>query len=65
MDILTERTKLNVSQAELATRLGLHQTTVHRWEKEDLIPKPRDIFAIRAALDAIAAERATSQRKAS
>lgn len=64
MDISTERKALNVSQADIAARLGVHQTTILRWEKGELKPRPRDLMAVRVALDEIVSERDATQGKA-
>lgn len=35
-DIKALRTSLGESQAEFASRFGVYQTTIHRWETEGL-----------------------------
>lgn len=57
MDISAERGASKLTQAELAAKLGVHQTTVMRWEKGELTPNSRDLIAIRTAIDALVAER--------
>lgn len=50
------RKKTGLSQAAIAAKLGVHQTTVQRWEKGDLPMKPRDEFAVQVAIDALSSE---------
>ena len=55
-DIQSARKKLRESQAQFGARLGVNQSTVHRWETEG---PPGDAFtqrAISAALDDLPAQ---------
>lgn len=54
-DIKTIREALEVSQAELAAMLGVHQTTVARFENGDLPTNKRTLLAAQALLAAKAA----------
>lgn len=45
MDITATRKALGLSQAALAEKLGVTQSTVSRWEKN---PDPRTILALEA-----------------
>ncbi|NBC37339.1 helix-turn-helix domain-containing protein [Novosphingobium sp. FSY-8] len=47
-DIQTIRSQLGLSQAEMAEQLGLHQSTISRFERGDLIPDKRTLIAVRA-----------------
>ncbi len=50
MDFAAARKTLNLSQAELAERLGVNQATVSRFENGDLTPNIRTVLAMRALL---------------
>jgi len=47
-EMLQIRNKLGLSQAELAERLGLHQSTISRFERGELEADKRTILAVRA-----------------
>jgi DNA-binding XRE family transcriptional regulator len=47
-DIRAIRRELQLSQAELATKLGLHQTTISRFETGDLALDERTELALEA-----------------
>lgn len=49
-DIRDARRVLGLSQSELATKLGVHQTTVSRFETGDLPADERTVLAINALL---------------
>lgn len=44
-DILAIRKELGLSQAEMASRLGLHQTTISRFERGELPLDRRTMLA--------------------
>lgn len=46
MDVRTLRKSLDLSQAELAARLGVTQSTVSRWETGELPLSKRDLLAL-------------------
>lgn len=48
MDIRAIRTELELSQAELAAKLGLHQTTISRFESGNLPVDERTALAVEA-----------------
>lgn len=50
MDMREARKALDLSQAELAARLGVHQTTISRFETGDLEVDARTGLALRALL---------------
>ena len=54
-DLLSIRKTLGLSQAELADRLGLHQSTISRFENGDLPLDKRTLLAAQALLNARAA----------
>jgi len=58
MDISATRKEFGLSQADIAAKLGVHQTTVMRWERGDLRMRPRDVFAVEVAIGQLKAERA-------
>lgn len=62
MDIAAIRKQHSLSQAEIAGKLGVHQTTILRWEKGDLPMKARDELAVQAAVDQLLAERPSPDR---
>lgn len=47
-DILSIRKALGLSQAEMADKLGLHQSTISRFERGDLPLDKRTLLAARA-----------------
>jgi transcriptional regulator with XRE-family HTH domain len=49
-DILTIRKALGLSQSEMAERLGLHQTTISRFERGDLETDKRTLLAAQLLL---------------
>jgi transcriptional regulator with XRE-family HTH domain len=50
-ELRIRRVELNISQAELATQLGVSQQTISRWETVGTVaPGPRRIAALAAAL---------------
>lgn len=57
MDIAATRKDLGLSQADIAGKLGVHQTTIMRWEKGELPMKPRDVLAVEAAIEQLLTER--------
>lgn len=57
MDIAAVRKQHSLSQAEIAGKLGVHQTTILRWERGELPMKARDVLAVQAAVEQILAER--------
>lgn len=61
MDIAAVRKQHSLSQAEIAGKLGVHQTTILRWEKGELPMKARDELAVQAAVDQLLAERPTPE----
>lgn len=48
--ILEIRKALSISQTEMAERLGLHQSTISRFERNEIIPDKRTMIAARALL---------------
>lgn len=58
MDFAATRKELGLSQAEIANVLGVHQTTIMRWEKGTLPMRPRDEIAVQVAIDRLRTERA-------
>jgi transcriptional regulator with XRE-family HTH domain len=54
LDIATIRKELNLTQTELAERLGVHQTTISRFETGDLPLDKRTELAIEALRKAAA-----------
>jgi transcriptional regulator with XRE-family HTH domain len=56
-DIAADRKAHDLTQADLAGRLGVDQATVSRWESGKLTPNSRDFIAIRTAIDELAGER--------
>lgn len=58
MDISATRKEHGLSQAAIAAKLGVHQTTVMRWENGTLPMRPRDVFAVRVAIDKLIEDRA-------
>lgn len=50
LTILDIRKALNLSQAEMADRLGLNQSTISRFETQGLIPDKRTMLAATALL---------------
>jgi len=48
------RSALGISQAEMADLLGLHQTTISRFERGDMPLDKRTLLAARALLQAAA-----------
>lgn len=57
MDIATERKQHGLSQAEIAAKLGVHQTTIMRWERGELPMRPRDEMAVGVAIEQLLEER--------
>lgn len=55
-DLASIRTALNLTQAELAERLGVHQSTISRFESGDLPTDPRTLLAAKALLAGIVPE---------
>lgn len=53
-DLQTIRKALNLSQAELADKLGLHQSTISRFETGELPLDKRTLLAAQALLKAAA-----------
>lgn len=51
-DIQTIRKALGLSQAEMANRLGLHQTTISRFERGELPLDKRTLLAAQSLLKA-------------
>lgn len=49
-DIRDARRVLGLSQSELATKLGVHQTTISRFETGDLPADERTVLAVNALL---------------
>ena len=49
--IKTIRERLGVSQSQMAEMLGLHQSTISRFEKGDLPTDKRTLLAAQALLD--------------
>lgn len=47
-ELRTIRTELGLTQAEFADRLGLHQSTISRFEKGDLPLDKRTLLAAQA-----------------
>jgi len=54
-DMLAIREALKLSQAEMAEKLGLHQSTISRFERGDLPVDKRTLLAAQALLSAKAA----------
>lgn len=50
--IRERRALLNMSQVALATEVGVHQTTVSKWEKGEVAPSHYHIPRVAAALHA-------------
>ncbi|AOR76317.1 helix-turn-helix domain-containing protein [Novosphingobium resinovorum] len=50
--ILEIRKALNISQAEMADRLGLHQSSISRLERNEIVPDKRTMIAAQALLSA-------------
>jgi transcriptional regulator with XRE-family HTH domain len=48
--ILDIRKALGVSQVEMAQRLGLNQSTISRFERNEIVPDKRTMIAARALL---------------
>lgn len=53
-ELRTIRTELGLTQAEFADRLGLHQSTISRFEKGDLPLDKRTLLAAQALRKAAA-----------
>lgn len=51
-DLRTIRTELGLTQSEFADRLGLHQSTISRFEKGDLPLDKRTLLAAQSLRDA-------------
>ena len=60
-NMLAIREALGLTQVEMADRLGLHQTTISRFERGDLLPDKRTLLA---AQSLIIAEARTPDRSA-
>jgi len=48
--LLSSRLARGLSEAEVARKLGVHVTTVSRWETDSTIPRPGQLTAIARAL---------------
>lgn len=49
-DIKTARTRLGITQAELASRIGIERTVLSHWENGDNDPRTADLPRIADAL---------------
>lgn len=63
-DIKSVRNALNLSQAGLAAKLGVHQTTVSRFESGDLPMDERTALALDALMMRANPRKRTEQRSA-
>lgn len=65
-EIQTIRNRLGLSQTEMAERLGLHQSTISRFERGELIPDKRTMIAANALASIVKRGRArqSSERAA-
>lgn len=50
--ILDIRKALGISQTEMADRLGLHQSSISRLERNEIVPDKRTMIAAQALLSA-------------
>lgn len=48
--ILEIRKSLGISQTEMAERLGLHQSSISRLERNEIVPDKRTMIAAQALL---------------
>jgi transcriptional regulator with XRE-family HTH domain len=58
MDIATARKTLNLTQEEMAEKLGVNQTTISRFERGELPLNRRTELAVEALLSSQSAARA-------
>lgn len=47
----TRREELGLGQAELASRVGVTQQTISRWENGEVVPPPKRLAKVAQALD--------------